>query len=117
MTPEAVDYESFRGDTIDVQVQFPGADLTGGTLRATLRDVLNNDANNTAAQWYQTFSPSNALVCDDPTTGIANIHVPDTVTTTLLPRNYTLDIEYRSADGLTVKTLQATIKISKDGTR
>lgn len=118
------DYTTFRGDTIDVAVEFPGADLTDATLWITFKLKLDDVTNDDSAIWKINLDCNDASVCDDPTTGIAYIAIPDgnpenpkSGTYNLLPgKTYTLDIQANLSDGK-VKTLQAKILVDRDGTR
>jgi hypothetical protein len=112
-----------RGDTVDVQVQWPGADLTGGIIRATLKQNLDDADNDDAAIWKADLQPSDPSVCDDPTTGIANVRVPPGAES--IPGTYNaqpdqiayLDIEATLADPTSRFSHLVIIKFSKDGTR
>lgn len=117
------DLTRLRGDTIDVQVQLPGADLTGGLIRATFKQKLDDATNDNAAFWKADFDPDNPNVSDDPTTGIANVRVPpgDPIT----PGTYKakpnsmayLDIEITLADPTMRKSAVVKVFFDRDGTR
>lgn len=112
------DYETFRGDSIDVEVQFPGAVMSAGELRATLKKNLKVDPTDSLALWAQDFDTSDISVCPDPAGDIAYIHVPYTGTQDAdVNTIYYFDVEYKIVGQTFKKTLQATIKFAADGTQ
>lgn len=123
LTSTTPDLTTPRGDSIDVQIQWPGADLTNGLIRATLKQKLDNADNDDAAMWKADLDPNNPVVSDDPTTGIANVHVDPGDETT--PGTYAakpdaiayLDIEATLADPTVRKSYLVKVKFEQDGTR
>lgn len=117
------DYICPRGDTIDVGIRLPGSNLTGGTIRATLKQKLDDTNNDDLAFWKADFNPSDPTVCDDPTTGIANVRVPPGDAST--PGTYKakpeavayLDIEVTLASGAPRKSRVIRVLFTRDGTR
>lgn len=112
-----------RGDSIDVQIQLPGIDLTGAVIAATLKQKLDNAVNDNSAIWKTDLSPSSAAVSTDPTSGIANVHVDpgddDTPGTyAALPDKIAyLDIEVTLKDAAYRYSHVLKINFTKDGTR
>lgn len=123
MSLKTADLTKPRGDTVDVQIQFPGADLTAGTIRATLKQKLDDSTDDDSAVWKVDLDPSDPAVCDDPTTGVANVRVPPGSPTT--PGTYKvkpnevayLDIEATLADPTSRFSRVVVIYFKRDGTR
>src|SRR5215207_9478515 len=99
-----VDYEAYRGDTITVAVWVPNADLTGATMKATLKRKLDDLPDDSKALWKKDYSCDDTDVCDDPSSGVAYIRIPgdedspDGSTYSLKPnRVYVLDAEFNLA--------------------
>jgi hypothetical protein len=117
------DYTAKRGDSIDIGLYWPAADLTGITLWATLKLKLDDVTNDDAAAWLENFDCDDPDVCDDPTTGYAYItipggspEVPQSGTYNLRPNKiYYIDVQANFPDG--PKTIQGRILIKRDGTR
>lgn len=113
-----------RGDSITVQTEFPGADLTGATIRATLKSTLDSGTDDAQALWKDDFDPSNPDVSDDPTTGVCFITVPaggpstDGTYQAVPGKEYYLDIEAEwPGTPPVVKSMLINIVFDKDGTR
>jgi hypothetical protein len=113
-----LDYETFRGDSIDVEVQFPGAALGDGNLRATLKSSLAIDPTDALAIWAANLDTSDTDIVPDPAGDIAYIHVPYTGTEDANVNSlYYLDVSFTIPGQTFRKTLQAKIGFNADGTQ
>jgi hypothetical protein len=114
-------YETFdwkRGDSLGIQVEFPGADLTGATaVKFTAKAVPDDAVNDAAAAIVEDYASGDiATISDDPTSGICVVYL-SAAKMNVAPKRYYCDVEAVLADGKVVSTPTFVINLVRDMTR